>query len=432
MYNSSEVTYEQAETSRVDQGPSVDDKKIPGSDDIADNETESGEKGRSHDEVRGSIRQSFGEGLSLERTNRSTSRDSSMNDDPRSLMDSVSASSSRQMCISKETGDDDASISPIRGDSISATIADFHRKHSSNQESTDRPSCTLNESERANRSQKADDTTSKLNFYPAGGSNHQDSNSQLSGNNKQVDFTSVSSTANIDAFDIIEESGSLSSDEAILRQATNNKSASNERVQDPSLTDEVVDQRLPQSQSRSRLRDRRHARPNTRRRARPSNALEQAFENIYDMPPDASTYQIEPIMLRGNGNLTLFGLSNSFSDEFPSALIGRVSREEFDKTMRRINSLLRDQQSLSAKLLLFGGLCCCCSLGFSLFWPSIALKKRSKMSLEKFIASENNRLYSKLGLNWKLAEQRCYSNPAFVEYVLMIEFTPKIMIYQPD
>lgn len=162
-----------------------------------------------------------------------------------------------------------------------------------------------------------------------------------------------------------------------------------------------------------------------------SSTIDHALE-IDDLPPESSLYQTEPIILRGNGNLTLFGLSNSFSSEFPSALIGRISKEEFDHTMRRINLLLRDQQSLSAKLLFFGGLCCCCSLGFSLVWPSIALKKRSKMSVEKFLASENSRLYSKLGLNLRLAEQRCYSNHAFVEYVLMVEFTPKINLYLPD
>lgn len=153
---------------------------------------------------------------------------------------------------------------------------------------------------------------------------------------------------------------------------------------------------------------------------------------VVDEIPQESAYQIEPIIIRGNGNLTLFGLSNSFMEEFPSALIGRVSKEEFDRTMRRINTLLRDQQSLSAKLLVFGSIFCCCFLGLTLVWPSIALKRRNKMNLEKILASENNRLYSKLGLNWKLAEQRCYSNHAFVEYVLMIEFTPKINLYLPD
>lgn len=166
---------------------------------------------------------------------------------------------------------------------------------------------------------------------------------------------------------------------------------------------------------------------------RGDSILEQ-ISDLEDLAQDVvvSNYQVEPIVIKGNGNLVLFGLSNSFATEFPSGLIGRVSREEFNSTMSQINSLLRSQQSLSAKVLLFGSLCCCCSLGFSLIGPSIALRKRSKMSVEKFLANENARLYTKLGLNWRLAEQRCYSNHAFIEYVLLIEFTPKINLYQPD
>lgn len=166
---------------------------------------------------------------------------------------------------------------------------------------------------------------------------------------------------------------------------------------------------------------------------RGDSILEQVSD-LDDLAQDlpVTNYQIEPIVIRGNGNLILFGLSNSFSSDFPSGLIGRVSREEFHSTMGQINELLRAQQSLSAKVLLFGTLCCCCSLGFSLIGPSISLRKRSKMSIEKFLASENARFYTKLGLNWRLAEQRCYSNHAFIEYVLLIEFTPKINLYQPD
>ena len=92
---------------------------------------------------------------------------------------------------------------------------------------------------------------------------------------------------------------------------------------------------------------------------------------------------MEPIVIRGNGNITLFGLSNGFTDSFPSSLLGRVSREEFESTVHRINSLLRAQHSTNAKLLILGCLCCCCSLGCSLLWPTLALSKRTKNSLEK-------------------------------------------------
>ncbi len=91
----------------------------------------------------------------------------------------------------------------------------------------------------------------------------------------------------------------------------------------------------------------------------------------------------DPIVIRGNGNMTLFGLSNSFVNTFPSSLLGRVSREEFEYTMSRINGLLRQQHSTNAKFLLLGCLCCCCSLGCSLLWPTFALSKRTRSSLEK-------------------------------------------------
>ena len=96
-----------------------------------------------------------------------------------------------------------------------------------------------------------------------------------------------------------------------------------------------------------------------------------------DVPVD------DPIVIRGNGNMTLFGLSNSFSSTFPSALLGRVSREEFEHTMNCINHLLQQQHSTNAKFLLLGCLCCCCSLGCSLLWPSVALSKRTRNSLDK-------------------------------------------------
>lgn len=98
---------------------------------------------------------------------------------------------------------------------------------------------------------------------------------------------------------------------------------------------------------------------------------------VTEMPFDDS------IVIRGNGNMTLFGLSNSFSNTFPSALLGRVSKEEFEYTINRINHLLQQQHSTNAKFLILGCLCCCCSLGCSLLWPTFALSKRTRSSLEK-------------------------------------------------
>jgi hypothetical protein len=154
--------------------------------------------------------------------------------------------------------------------------------------------------------------------------------------------------------------------------------------------------------------------------------------DLLDVPQVQDYPSIEPIVIRGNGNMTLFGLSNTFNGEFPSVLVGRVSREEFEATLSRVNHLLRQHHSTNAKLLLLGCLCCCCSLGCSLLWPTLALSKRTRTALEKLIANENHKLYNKLGLNWKLTKERCHSNYAFMEYVLVVEFLPKLHLYQPD
>ena len=153
---------------------------------------------------------------------------------------------------------------------------------------------------------------------------------------------------------------------------------------------------------------------------------------MMEMPEVQEYPSMEPIVIRGNGNITLFGLSNTFNSDFPCVLVGRVSREEFEASLSRINNMLRQHHSTNAKLLLLGCLCCCCSFGCSLLWPTLALSKRTRMALEKLIAAENQRLYHKLGLNWKLAKERCHTNYAFMEYVLVIEFLPKLHLHQPD
>lgn len=121
-----------------------------------------------------------------------------------------------------------------------------------------------------------------------------------------------------------------------------------------------------------------------------------------------------------------------FCTDFPSLLIGRVAKEEFQATISKINSLLREHHNTNLKLMLFGCLCCCCSLGCSLLWPTLALSKRTRSSLEKLLEEENSRLYHKLGFNWKLNKETSHSNSSFMEYVILIEFSQKLQIYQPD
>jgi len=164
-----------------------------------------------------------------------------------------------------------------------------------------------------------------------------------------------------------------------------------------------------------------------------SNHSEGQFEaSDVTSLPDIDYPLVEPIIIRGNGNMTLFGLSNTFSTEFPNCLIGHVSREEFEATMSRINNLLRNHHSTNAKLLIIACLCCCCSFGCSLLWPTIALSKRTRSALEKLLSNENNKLYYKLGLNWRLSKERCSNNHSFMEYILIIDFLPKQQIYLPD
>ena len=115
----------------------------------------------------------------------------------------------------------------------------------------------------------------------------------------------------------------------------------------------------------------------------------EEIESNGTLPADV-TQTMEPIIIRGNGNITLFGLSNGFTNTFPSSLLGRVSREEFESTISRINSLLKAQHSINAKLLILGCLCCCCSFGCSLLWPTLALSKRTRNALEKVILILSN------------------------------------------
>ncbi|TSN95679.1 Tetraspanin-5 [Bagarius yarrelli] len=83
----------------------------------------------------------------------------------------------------------------------------------------------------------------------------------------------------------------------------------------------------------------------------------------------------EPVLVRGAGRATVFGLSNKFETEFPSALTGKVAPEEFKASISRVNGCLKKTLPVNVRWLLCGCLCCCCTLGLSL-WPVICLSKR--------------------------------------------------------
>ncbi|XP_013420045.1 cysteine-rich hydrophobic domain-containing protein 2 [Lingula anatina] len=151
---------------------------------------------------------------------------------------------------------------------------------------------------------------------------------------------------------------------------------------------------------------------------------ERFFEESVSRPvPD-------PVIIRGGGNITVFGLSNKFSTEFPQGLAAKVAPEEFQATTERINNVLKKSLPMNVKLLFCGCLCCCCTLGCSL-WPVICLSKRTKHSIEKVLDWENSHLYHKLGLHWKLSKRHIDAN-SMMEYVILIEFIPKVPILRPD
>nr|XP_036876842.1 cysteine-rich hydrophobic domain-containing protein 1 isoform X4 [Manis javanica] len=88
-------------------------------------------------------------------------------------------------------------------------------------------------------------------------------------------------------------------------------------------------------------------------------------------------YAPDPVLVRGAGHITVFGLSNKFDTEFPSVLTGKVAPEEFKTSIGHVNACLKNALPVNVKWLLCGCLCCCCTLGCSL-WPVICLNKRKQ------------------------------------------------------
>ncbi|KAI1238303.1 hypothetical protein IHE44_0013024 [Lamprotornis superbus] len=83
-----------------------------------------------------------------------------------------------------------------------------------------------------------------------------------------------------------------------------------------------------------------------------------------------------------------FGLSNKFEAEFPSSLTGKVAPEEFKASISRVNSCLKKN-----------------------------LPVNTRRSIEKLLEWENNRLYHKLCLHWRLSKRKCETNN-------MMEYSP--------
>lgn len=128
--------------------------------------------------------------------------------------------------------------------------------------------------------------------------------------------------------------------------------------------------------------------------------------------------------------MTFLTLPNQFFICLPWPPVSQVAPEEFKTSISRVNACLKKNLPVNVKWLLCGCLCCCCTVGCSL-WPVICLNKRTRRSIQKLLEWENNRLYHKLGLHWKLSKRKCESSN-MMEYVILIEFLPKYPIFRPD
>lgn len=140
--------------------------------------------------------------------------------------------------------------------------------------------------------------------------------------------------------------------------------------------------------------------------------------------------EIEPIIIRPNGNITLFGLNNHFSTEMPNKLLSIIAPDEYRYTIRKINNVLKKKMSRNLKVFLCSCLCCCCTCGLS-FCPALVLNSQTRRNVKEILEEENERIYCKLGLRWSLSKHT-YGPVPMVEYVIFIHFLEQEKIYRPD
>jgi len=60
-----------------------------------------------------------------------------------------------------------------------------------------------------------------------------------------------------------------------------------------------------------------------------------------DLIPTYIPRLFEPIIIRGSGHITVFALNNKFDEEYPQGLIHKVSRDEYQETIKRVNMILK-------------------------------------------------------------------------------------------
>jgi hypothetical protein len=86
------------------------------------------------------------------------------------------------------------------------------------------------------------------------------------------------------------------------------------------------------------------------------NPLEILRTNDYQIPDDNNELLpiympriAEPIIIRGAGHVTVFALNNKFDEEYPQALTHKVSRDEYQETIKRVNLILRKNVPINFK-----------------------------------------------------------------------------------
>lgn len=68
-----------------------------------------------------------------------------------------------------------------------------------------------------------------------------------------------------------------------------------------------------------------------------------------DLLPTYIPRLVEPIIIRGAGHVTVFALNNKFDEEYPQALTHKVSRDEYQETIKRVNLILRKNVPINFK-----------------------------------------------------------------------------------
>ncbi|KAF4791704.1 Cysteine-rich hydrophobic domain-containing protein 2 [Turdus rufiventris] len=137
------------------------------------------------------------------------------------------------------------------------------------------------------------------------------------------------------------------------------------------------------------------------------------FDEIYEEEEDEERaleeqllkYSPDPVVVRGSGHVTVFGLSNKFEAEFPSSLTGKCQKKY------KGFQLLGSENSLKLRREVLCGNLVKQQLG--VVWDKVKRKviTNTRRSIEKLLEWENNRLYHK---------------------VILIEFLPKTPIFRPD